>query len=365
MTFVMKWIENFYSEYSGPLWIFVFSRFLIFGTFLALKFYQVANLSFLQWDTYHYFSIIENGYTFGGSEGTGNTIAFFPFYPIILSLWQRLINFDLLPAALILSLILGIMGAMALYRYVSLIKDKKIATQAVWLFSLAPMSIFFSAAYTENLLVLLVILAFLFMHQKRFVTSAIVIGLASITKIFGVFLIPILLYEMWRQRVTWTRQFAALVLAALPFLLFMYYQMITFGNPLAFQEGLKLGWEGKMAAPWETIGVLLRVIFDGDGSQIIWAVQLFFITFGLVTLVKSYNRIPKTLLWFSLVLILFVTSINLSCSIARYLLVFLPFYIIWGEYLKKHPHSRPWVYSLSAVWMIVSSLVFLSGGNVL
>lgn len=114
---------------------------------------------FLRWDAQYFTHIAKYGYTYE------NTLAFFPLYPILISLFSRLLLFlcpfislesSILLTSLSLNLLIFVFAAISLYRLsLAILLKEDLAYKSAIFFCYNPSSVFFSAPYSETLFVYL------------------------------------------------------------------------------------------------------------------------------------------------------------------------------------------------------------------
>ena len=147
-----------------------------------------------RWDAVWYIQIAQHGYYSPASTN------FFPLYPLLIALGDRLIDQPLIVGGLIS---LGCMtaGLALLYRLALLDLDEPAARLTVVLVSLYPMSLFLSAAYTESLFLLLAVGMFYAARRERWALAGLCGGLAAATRSDGVALvIPLALLYLYGPR---------------------------------------------------------------------------------------------------------------------------------------------------------------------
>ena len=148
---------------------------------------EAVNLP-LRWDTGWYLNIAMEGYQWDADVEGQQNIAFFPGYPLVTEAVANLLGaqnvfhqaLDLSPrlaverlqwiflgSALLVSLLSFAWGMVWLYRLAREQLDERATQAAVWLLAAYPFAVFFSAAYTESLMLLAVVGAFYhFKHEK-------------------------------------------------------------------------------------------------------------------------------------------------------------------------------------------------------
>lgn len=203
-------------------------------------------------DGVHYLRISQNGYNAEYSQ------VFFPLYPLLI---RFLTNLDLLAhknplldtriyvdpsfffMGLVLSNIFFLLSLTLFYKLIKIDFTPKVAFRSLVLLVFFPTSFYFGSVYTESLFLFLVLGAIYFARKGNFLTAGIFTTFASATRIFGLFLIPVLLIEMYlsfrKKELSWrsgqlTKAIMGILLAPFGSLLYMLYLRLNFDNPLYF-----------------------------------------------------------------------------------------------------------------------------------
>lgn len=156
--------------------------------FVPLRTGYLGPVPWANFDGIHYLKIARDGYFQYGE-------AFFPLYPLII----RYLSY-VLPIiapffiAMAVSLTSFICALVLLYRMEAKL-DKGAAGNLILLYLAFPTAFFFMAVYTEGLFLFLSVLAYYLAMEKRWLASAVVIALASATRLVGIFLIIPLIWE--------------------------------------------------------------------------------------------------------------------------------------------------------------------------
>ena len=143
-------------------------------------------------DGFHYVKIARDGYQYLQQ-------AFFPFYPRLIKLVQPLTGSFLLSSILISSFFfLGTLYLLAQILKEEGEKEKTIKKTLLFLV-LFPTSFYFVSAYSESLFLFLVLLSFYWAKKRRWFLAGLTAGLASYTRLVGIFLLPSLIYEYYQK----------------------------------------------------------------------------------------------------------------------------------------------------------------------
>lgn len=229
------------------LWIFmlaVFSRWLIFVLGWAASgrevgFFTAVYESFIKaGDTPHYLEIARNGYTAVGESR--NLIVFFPLYPLLIRIVSVIVRNDFISGLLISNVCSGL-GACFFYRLLRMDFTEEQSCFGLFVCLLFPFSFFTAAVYTEGLFFLLTAAAFYAMRKKNWISAAICGFLCALTRIQGLALLPMFLYELLRERDK--KAVAAVIAPALGFFIYLLINRLVYGQWLMYLEF-------QAAAPW-------------------------------------------------------------------------------------------------------------------
>lgn len=213
-----------------------------------------------RWDGGWYLGIAENGFD------KPETAAFFPLYPLMMKVLGSALNFAIpsnisfVVSGLIVSNIAYFGMLIFLYRIALELFNKRIARRTVLFVSIFPTSFFFSSLYTESLFMFFVTGTFYYMYKKEWLSTGLMLLLASLTRNTGIFLIIstfvyyIKVYQ-WRSLISKTtvldyiKIYLPVVLGYSGYLTYLY---LKFDNPLAFVEAQK-AWDRSFSLPWNSL----------------------------------------------------------------------------------------------------------------
>ena len=212
-----------------------------------------------RWDSVWFLRIAEHGY--GAAAGAAS--AFYPLYPLTLAGVGRVLGGHYVLAGILVSLAATLVSFVLLYRLAEDRLGTDGARRAVLYLAVFPMSLFLQAVYSESLFLALALAAFLLAERRRWVGAGAVTGLAVLTRISGVALLPALVLMAWR-RPERRRALASLCVAPAIFASYPLYLGIDRGDAFAFTkaqgfwnrhlsqagpfggiwDGLRSGWAG-------------------------------------------------------------------------------------------------------------------------
>jgi hypothetical protein len=331
--------------------------FLCFGawTFIILNDQRTGSFRDIlglwnQWDGTHYLDIARDGYQSSGDSPL--LLVFYPLYPILIHLTAFAVR-DLLYSAFLVSAAASLMLAVLMRRLVLLDFPAPAAWNAVWFLFIFPTSYFLHVDYTESLLLLLVIGAFLAARNRDWPVAGALGMLASLTHSNGILLLPALSLEaivsMWRAR-QW--QFRTLWLGFIPLGLlgYLWINYRVTGHPLDFLHSESGHWAQSLVPPWRglggTIGVMMN--YGPRNEQMIGVQVLFFMLLALAACIYSLIRLPLSYSAWSIANWLLFACASWDLSGPRYILVIFPIFIMLADLARYRLCSR-----LITLWSLI------------
>jgi Gpi18-like mannosyltransferase len=298
----------------------------------------------LRWDSEWYNIIASQGYSFDGDPSVTQTVVFYPLFPLTARGLAAVTGWPTTDALLIVA---NLSALAAVVLFFKLARDEfgdRIALISVALLSFFPASMFLSAGYTESLALLLMIGFFLMLRQRRFFFAAVLAGLAAATRSSGVMLMPVLLWELWRQREfkLFARDVLPLALIATAGLwLYMIYLGARFGDVLAFSHA-QAAFQGGTSLPQRLIAALtlqpFRTLNLTEASPTGFDHWVFLIVIALI--VRAWFRLDFAMTLFALLVVL-LPYLTISggpqglIGMQRYNLVSFPLFIAAAELLDR------------------------------
>jgi Gpi18-like mannosyltransferase len=193
-----------------------------------------------RWDTFFYLDIATRGYQWNGHPLEGQNVVFFPLFPMLMRGVGAAIGGHPLLAGLLVSLVAFLLALVYVWRWAADRMGEDTATGAVWLLSAFPLAVFFSAAYTESLYLLVVAGACYHAERRQFTRSSALGCLGGLVRPNGLMLsIPIawIAFVADRDRRRPPSRAAAVIAPILGVLGYSAYLWWRFGDPLAWLAG--------------------------------------------------------------------------------------------------------------------------------
>jgi hypothetical protein len=247
----------FWSRYRYPLLVFALSRAVTFGLFAmegwVTRHPARSGISFTplfrdlgSWDGIWYRQIAQHGYD--PVLMHGNTAAFFPLYPTLLSGLRGILPFfDIVWLGAILSTALFAAGLCLLYGLTLERFGPQIARRTVLYLAISPLAFIFSAVYAESLFLVLAVGTFVCVERGRWILANAVGALAVLARPVGITLAPALAYKAWtdsgrrfdRRFLIRLAPVLLLPAAEVAFALFLWWRT---GDPAATLHAQARGW---------------------------------------------------------------------------------------------------------------------------
>ncbi len=317
--------------------------------------------SWAGFDGVHYLTIGQFGYT------AQYTQAFFPLYPLLIRLISPIFLGNFLLNGLIISNIFFLLALFLFYKLVSLDFEKNIPWMIIFLL-VFPSSFFFGSLYNESLFLTLVLASFLAARKKKWWLAGILGGLASLTRLVGLFLLPALLWEWYiSSKPKINLRFLWLGLIPLGLASYMFYLQKAFGDALYFLHAQpffgaqRTGGEIILLPQviWRYFKILTSVPYV---AYDFWVALAEMTTFVLVTglLLLAHKRgVRLSYLIFSWLVFLVPTLTGTFSSLPRYVLPVFPIFMVLGN--LKSQKLKISLAVLSILLLILAAALFTRG----
>ncbi len=323
-----------------------------------------------RWDSVWYLTIAEQGY-----HGAAETLAFWPLYPALVAVIGAVLGGHDLTAGVLISLV-SLLGSLVLLERLGVrLVGGPSARRAVLYLALFPTAFFFGAVYSESLYLLLALGAFLLAERGRFLPAGVVCGLAILTRVAGVALLPALAIIAWRSG---NRRRALLSLAAAPLIASVHLLVVQdargslddlFGAQALWQRHLSPA--GPLGGIFHGLGKAWTTAFEvGDrgGPDLLWPSELLnagFLVLFVVLTVVAWRRVgaPYGLFAaFSLALPLsFPATPSPLLSLPRFGLVVFPFFLALGV-LGERTRVNAAIIGVSSVLLVLATVEWIRWG---
>jgi hypothetical protein len=218
------------------------------------------------WDVQHFGKLAADGYL---ADADGTLMAFFPGWPVILSLFSQL-GVPVAISGVIISTACSALAAAALYRLGGT------WAAVAWLF--APTAVFTMVPYTESLFCALAFWAWERALADRWLAAALLTSLACTVRVSGLFLVGALLVmiitsdEPARAKL---RRGGLMLMPAAVIMAFATYLHVLTGSWTAWYRAQSTGWVRQLTWPWDSFLNTIPAILPGAYADHPWWAAVF------------------------------------------------------------------------------------------
>jgi hypothetical protein len=388
-----------HPEYKYIFWLFLATRIVLtaVGTLARALIKSPHNFVYSKyiwlaiwgvWDSGWYLPLAKYGYSAVISSSAATigqaNYAFFPLYPLLISLFEKIIG-NYFIAGLLVANISLIVACVYLYKLARLDFDRAVSLRTIQYCLLWPVAFIFSGVFTESLYLALAIAAFYYARKNNWLLACILGFFLALTRSIGALIVIPLLYEYLRTKsvsisslprnlltaddnrslysLGCTRSvgmetsnigkemfYFLLVPAGLG--LFSYYNYILTKNPFAFLQ-IQASWGRQLVNP---IRLIIGGLFHGDITSIF---NSLFVLLTVALVIIFYKKIRGSYLIFIAYSIIVPLLTGLE-SLPRYILVIFPLFILLAQITKNKFVN----YSLSATLFLAQCalMVFWTTG---
>ncbi len=306
-----------------------------------------------RFDTNWYLRIAEQGYA--GDDGSA---VYFPLYPLLIHGVGLVTGNDML-AAVFISNVAFIMALYLLYRLTDDLFGGDIAKRALIYLAVFPTAFFFLAGYTESLFLALVLGSLYFAKRQMWIGAGACGALAALTRLQGVLLLVPLGYMAWQQNPAsrWRALFplVLLLLATTGFLWF---------NRLSLLSSYEGELHARFVLPWENVWNSVTLLARG-GASLVDALNLGITIFFGVMCIAVWRTLPREFALYTFVMFLAplfrMTTLQPLVSMARYVLVLFPVWMLWALWGKNAWVNRVILYPSVLLSLYLSAQFWLWG----
>ena len=228
-----------------------------------------------RWDAPHYLDIARMGYVSQGVEA--RWIVFYPLYPWLVRVAAFVLRDELLGAFFVSGLASIAVGVL-LYKLARLDETEEVARASVFYLLIFPTSYFLHIGYTESLFLALTLGSFAAARARCWWAAGLLGGLAALTRVNGLLLLPALVFEACEQ---YLRSESGrgplgwlwLLLVPAGFGVYLFINWWVLGDPRAFLNAQGDYWYKSLTWPWVGIqeawnSVLGACAFGGADGRV-------------------------------------------------------------------------------------------------
>jgi hypothetical protein len=305
-----------------------------------------------RWDSVFFVRIAEHGYD-------NASAAFYPLYPALVWAVGHVFFGHYVLAGTVVSLASAFGAFVLLHRIAEQRLGAAGAQRAVLYLAVFPMALFLQAVYSESLFLLLALGAFVLAERGRFGAAGLATGLAILTRVAGVALLPALALLAWRHRER-LRAFAGLALALPVAALYPLLLWRELGDPWAFAHAQDrwhrhLSPAGPLGGIWDA---LTKWVPAGAGRHHAIAVNaegLAFLVLFVALAVVVWRRFGAPYGLFTVLSVAIPLSFPSErwplLSLPRFGLVIFPFFLALAALASGRPRVHTAIVACSAIFL--------------
>jgi Gpi18-like mannosyltransferase len=181
---------------------------LFLVSYIGILYFPVESVPFSDFKVFHQLwtwwdggilhDIAISGYNDPTNLNNNIRSAFFPLFPFMIRSFVYIVK-DYFFAQVLVSALATYGALVYLYKIALLDYSKEIAIRSVIFALIFPFSLFFMAGYTEGLFFFLIISSYYYIRKEKYLLAGSLGLLASLTRFFGIMLLPIFLYEYFKN----------------------------------------------------------------------------------------------------------------------------------------------------------------------
>ena len=342
------------------LWkIYVFIFALIGSLLLSLQHKSTAQVSafglpYFHWiwgnfDGVHYVEIARAGYHYPN-------YAYFPFYPFLISSLRDLSAFQAITAGLLISHASLFISLFFVYKIARLDFDKNTSWKSILFLLAFPTAFFYGAVYADALYLLLSVVSFYNARKNRWFLAGVFGYLASLTRLVGIVLLPVLLLEWYTQkqhrgkllpylfRQFFKERVYSLFLIPLGIITYGTYLQHNFGDFLLFQKSMQEWNQEQIIFPLQTVFRYIKIFILAQKDIIYFIASIEFIATITYLLLAMYVFLKVRMSYGLLMLLtlLIPAFTGIFQSMPRYMLHLFPGFIAIALLTRKS-RKRFWI----------------------
>ncbi len=298
-----------------------------------------------RWDSAHYVAIAQLGYGLP-NPNRGEGLGFLPGYPLLMRYLIEIPGIEpssgaFAVAGILVSNILFLVAVVMMAFLAQQSFDSRSALTATMLFAIAPFSLFYSAAYSESLFLVLCLGTLILANRGQWVGAGVVAALASGTRLAGLLLAPALIYGAWKEGERGWRLVWAGIAPTIGFALWSLFTWWRHDNPLAYFDA-QSEWGGWNEHVRYYADLALRepsAFLRGDPRNTVILLNLVVAILFVAFLPRVWKQTSPSVAMFT-TLIVVIHSMMTWVSLGRYLLPAVGVYLVAGSMLSNNATAR-------------------------
>lgn len=296
--------------------------------------------------------------------------AYFPFYPTLIYLLKRILSVSPVYVGIGISTVSLFLSSVVLYKIARLDFSKKTAELAVFVLCIFPVSFFLHSVYADALFLLVSTTSFYFARKGNWVWAGIFAGMATLTRLSGIALLPALALEWYIQNKEkgtvkellpkfFKNGAIALVLGAMGTLGYMLFLHVVFKNFLLFQKSMVAWRQSEIVLPIQVFARYAKILYFVDKHLFVYWVAVLEITSLIAYLTVAwfvFRRVRTSYGLFMLVLLILVGFTGTFAGTPRYILHLFPGFIGMTVLLENSKFKGVILFAMIALGAVLTAL---------
>lgn len=283
------------------------------------------------WDGWWYLQIAEHDYTgvsnpldAAGLPYPDASYGYFPLYPALTGLLEKLPGVTYFGAGILLSTLAGIAAATAMYRIGRLVHSPRAGLLLAVLWGAAPMAIAESMVMTEALFTALAAWALAGVLERKWYLAAFATLFAGLTRSTACVLVAVVIIaaaiDVWRNKQRWNALLCVFV-APLGLLGYWMFVAVQTGSLTGWQDVELRGWNTRFDTGAEAWQWITHTLFTSGNAWETLVVLVTLTAVALAVITVTDRRVPWPLAAYAVgVVVLVLCSAGLPALKSRFLL---------------------------------------------
>ncbi|GAB3381287.1 glycosyltransferase family 39 protein [Amycolatopsis echigonensis] len=283
------------------------------------------------WDGWWYLQIAEHNYTgvsnpldAAGLPYPDASYGYFPLYPALTGLLEKLPGVTYFGAGILLSTLAGIAAATAMYRIGRLVHSPRAGLLLAVLWGAAPMAIAESMVMTEALFTALAAWALVGVLERKWYLAAFAALFAGLTRSTACVLVAVVIIaaaiDVWRNKQRWNALLCVFV-APLGLLGYWMFVAVQTGSLTGWQDVELRGWNTRFDTGAEAWQWITHTLFTSGNAWETLVVLVTLTAVALAVITVTDRRVPWPLAAYAVgVVVLVLCSAGLPALKSRFLL---------------------------------------------
>ncbi len=299
---------------------------------------------------------------------TNQLYAFFPLYPASIRLFAPI--FGYLGSGLFVSNLSTLLSILLLFKLTTRFFKISVAKTTLQLMAVFPTAFFLVSVYSDSTFLLVSLLTFYFIAKKNYPLACIMAGIASFSRIPGIFLWFSIAGQLFIEnkknfkKTVLDPNIVWLVIPPLGLISYIFYQNFVTGDPLYFVNSQPAFGASrtvdKLILLHQVFYRYLKMMFFSNPLTPTYFTAMIEFSSGIISLpllYLVYKRLPISYFIYSLGSFILPTLTGTLSSMPRYLIVIFPLFMVAAHWLST---QALWVRKIVYLILVLTSIISIS-----